>query len=264
MACTREVTINMSENVTKKEVVALAIMTKHQLVRYANTLENFLNAKIISEELIDDVISNAEELNEYLPQIQFTYFSETLAPLRKARGLLILLAQRQKREALSNPRLDLLFKLNLHVINDFLTRFNLSEELSTANNTSSSYSDEEIPLYQRIINPNADNSKDFRTTIKEMARTAQSTKESNANWKNLADSIKREYETLDYPIDNGVIAISELFLEGVSALVKRDAEYQLSERKTQQLSEVPLTKEEGRKKNIDNMLNQISESIIRE
>ena len=247
-----------SNNLTEKEITALAIITRARLERYCIALETYSGAKIVDNRLIDIITNMGREVNDHLSDIQYTYLDDTLPPLRKLRAILNILVQRAKGGEIGNVNLDNLFRTNLTVISDFFNRFNLPEELSLPPN-----SNEDRPLNQRIINPYADDSKDYRTTVREMARTCQSLKEeSNLNWRNLAESIRDQYEGKSNPTDKGTETSSELFLEGIAKLREREAKYKLSEGKAQQLSNVPLTKEEQRNKDIDSVLDKISTSIL--
>lgn len=154
------------EKLTEKQLTALSVLTRIRLERYYVALETYFGARFVSQTLIDIITKMGGEVNEHLPQIQFTYLDETLPPLRKVRTTLSILIQRSKADA----NLEKIFRENLTAINDFFNRFNLnSEELSLIPPSD----EEKRPLNQRLLNPYADDSKVFSKSVKEMARTAQ-------------------------------------------------------------------------------------------
>jgi hypothetical protein len=198
----------MSEILTEKQIVALGRLNVPEVIAYSQWLELFYNAKIINKEFIANVSDYCKELNECLPLLP-TYFMETLPYLRKARQILILLIQRKKGKDTGYPQLDSLFQENFDNLQLFFKKFNLpaTEELS---NESPSCSNEVArPLHQRIINPDLDESKSFQKTIREMAKTAQSTGESCDAWKELADGLKQDYEMGESKPTNYEIASSQ-------------------------------------------------------
>jgi hypothetical protein len=252
------------ENLTQKNIIALGRLNLPEIVAYSQWIELFYNAKLINKDFIENLSRYCQTINECLPLLP-TYFIETLPYLRKARSFLILLNQRQKGKDVDVPQLDTLFSENLQNINNFFQRFNLpatAEELSNASPSKSS-NEAERPLHLRIINPNYDDSKDYKRTIKEMVRTAQSTGESNENWRNLALAIRDEYEH-GAPENTDIQPVSQLLLEGVNRLFERERQFHLSEQKSQELSNIEQSKPYSKKRKLDDKLSQIADSIISE
>jgi hypothetical protein len=251
----------MSGNLTEKQFIALGRFTLSEVIAYSQWIELFYYAKMVNKEFIKNVSEYCNELNDCLPLLP-TYFTETLPYLRKSRQFLIFLNQRKKGKEAGAPQLDTLFAENLDNINQFFTKFNLptTEELSTK---SPSSSNEVVrPLHERIVNPDLDESKSYQKAIRDMATSANSTKESCIEWKQLADNLKQDYETLDTKPSNYEIATSELFLQGVNNLFNREREYHLSQQKALELSNAKESPQTTKKKKMDTLQYQLSENII--
>jgi hypothetical protein len=251
--------------VTEKNVMATSRMNLPTVKKYCQLLNTFSYGVVtLPKELIKQVEYACQEINECLP-LSITYFEEVPTYLRKARSTLLVLIQRQKGKESGAPQLDSLFKENLVNINNFFNSFNINSSEETLSNQplpQTSNDEAKRSLQQRIINPDYDDSREFKATIKEMARTKLTVKEeSNDNWRNLALTLKSEYESA--PKQNSdVEPISELFLVGVNNLLERERRYKTSEQKSTQLSNTVETLPLSKKAKREALLKQVSNSIV--
>jgi hypothetical protein len=248
---------------TDIEARALVTVAGSDLSTYTDSLETFFFAMNVSPKQIEDISKSCKEISDALDNVKITYFEFSLPTLQRLKRILELLIMRKKAAELGYPNLDTLFSQNLEILKSFFSRFNMtSEELSNAVSIPPCSDEDKRPLPQRILNPNYDDSKEFKTMIKGMVKTSKTQYESNEDWANLASAIKGEYEG-NHISNSSVEPISELFLEGVKNLREREAKNKLREDKVQKLS---LTAEEENReqsrKKLDELLRSVSDSIL--
>jgi hypothetical protein len=247
------------DEITMEELRLLTKFTKDELQSFIKSLTILIDNKGTYDiALKQDVIGNCNETITYLPQIKHIYLQQSVKPFTDIMSLLTSFIQRYPNHPFNQP-----FTETINAIYKHFQTFGISESLSSDLSSPSPLTgngSEERPLHQRIVNPNADNDKDFSNMIKGMVKSAKSTGPSDDNWKALAVGVKTiaEGKAENNPY---VDAVSELMLSGINRLEEREKQFAEANLKVTQLSNQPLDENTLRKKRRETLLNAVADRL---
>jgi hypothetical protein len=244
----------MSEKISSDELIYITKFTAIELDKAIKSLELLIKQKgFVDPALNRDIITNTSEIIMYLPNVKHLYLKESIASLKR---ICLLIAQFVK--VYPEHQFNNIFLQVLDAISQYFNTFSVSEDLSHTPQESN----EDRSLNLRVLNPNADKSREFKQMIKGMVKSSGPQYESDDNWLALATGVLATYEgAVDAKPPRE--AIDELMLSSANRLHQREEELKASKVKiTQQLSELTLTDKEEKKKKRENLLNNAANGII--